>query len=648
MSTPRTTSADGARVCVAALAALTAWTLFAGKDVSWDLLNHHLYLPFSWLSGRHVGDLFAAGPQSYQNPLGYVPGYLLITAGWPAWTVGVALTVLQALPAAWALHRLVLALWGPDERHRPWRWLAVALSLAAPVYLLTVGTTSTDPLCAALVLVALASLIDARPHTPGRLMVGGAALGLAVAIKFTSGIFAIAIGVLLLWRLYSGQTRWSQALLFGAAAVLATVLGTGAWSWWLWRSFGNPVFPLFNSLFASPFAPGGPTVALRFLPDGPFGLLSRLWEMADIRAYTTTEAFVPDLRPLAAVLLALALSVRGLLRRGPAVEGPPLQTRADLQLALVLVVSYLAWMLSSGNARYAVGWFVAAGLLTVRLLSLALPRGPGLVLGLALGALQLGIHVDAGDHRFKAVPWDGHRYVEFEVAPRLKEQAFLHLSIGVQSHAIVAMALHPQGALINLTGQMGLPTTGPLGERLQQRLAQWTQRTRFLLPAPPPDADPGNRSRIRFTTYRYGITVDWDDCEPIVLRPWQGAELPTRTAAPLDSVPAIALVSCAARPAPARDTDIERRLALADQVFGLLEAACPRVFGPRPFVSDISSVMVQRLYMNSDARVSVSDVDGVIISHYRTLAAQSLGSANEVIANGGRDACKAWSNLTRP
>lgn len=648
MSTPQTTAADGARVCAAALVALTAWTLFAGKDVSWDLLNHHLYLPFSWLSGRHVADLFAAGPQSYQNPLGYVPGYLMVATGWPAWTVGLALTLLQALPAAWALHRLALALWGPDANQRYWRWLAVALALAAPVYLLTVGTTSTDPLCAALVLVALACVVDTRPHTPARLVGGGAALGLAVAIKFTSGIFAIAIGVLLLWRRCSGQTRWSQALLFGAAAVLATVLASGAWSWWLWRSFGNPVYPLFNSLFGSPFAPSGPTVALRFLPDGAFGLLSRLWEMADIRAYTTTEAFVPDLRPLAAVLLGLLLLARRLLQRAPGLTGPALRARPDVQLALVLAVSYVAWMLSSGNARYAVGWFVAAGLLTARLLSLALPPRSGLALGLLFGALQLGIHVDAGDHRFKAVPWDGQRYVEFEVAPRLREQPFLHLSIGIQSHALVAMALHPQGALINLTGQMGLPTTGPLGERLQQRLAQWTQRTRFLLPAPPPDANPDNRSRIRFTTYRYGLTVDWDDCEPIVLRPWKGALLPTVVAVPLDQVPAIALLSCAARPAPARDADIERRLALADRVFTLLETACPRIFGPRPFVSDIGSVMVQRLYMNSDARVSVSDPDGVIISHYRTLAAQSLGSANEVIANGGRDACKAWSNLTRP
>ena len=50
MNTPRTTGADSARVCAAALAALTAWTLFAGKDVSWDVVNHHLYLPFSLMT----------------------------------------------------------------------------------------------------------------------------------------------------------------------------------------------------------------------------------------------------------------------------------------------------------------------------------------------------------------------------------------------------------------------------------------------------------------------------------------------------------------------------------------------------------------------------------------------------------------------
>lgn len=651
MSPIRNARIETAGVCAAALAALAAWTLFAGKDVSWDLFNHHLYLPFSWLSGRHDADLFAVGPQSYQNPLGYLPGYGLVAAQWPAWSIGLTLTALQALPAAWALHRLALALWGPDAAARHWRWLAVGMALTAPVYLLTVGTTSTDPLCAALVLVALAGVIDARPHTRASLALGGAALGLAVAVKFTSGIFAIGIGLLLVWRLLSRQTRWSQALLFGAVAVLSTVVCMGAWSWWLWQHFGNPVFPLFNSLFGSPYAPAGPTVALRFLPDGAVGLLSRLWEMAEIRAYTTTEAIVPDARPLAAAVLAVLLAGAALVRRRRERPAAPVQTawhtRADVQLALVVVLVYGVWMASSGNARYAVGWFVLAGLLMVRLLGLVLPGPRGLVLGLAVGVLQLGIYIDAGDRRFNPAPWDERPYVDIEVAPRLKEQPFLHLTIGVQSHGIAALALHPGGALINITGQVGLPTTGPLGERLQERLQHWKQRTRFLLPAPPPDSAPDVRARIRFTTYRYGLALDWSDCEPIVLKPWKGAVVPTASAPSNGHAPALALMSCGALPAPERDPDIERRVAQADRVFALLEAACPRIFGPRPFVSDIGSVVVQRLYMNSDARATVSDTDGVIISHYRSMSAQGLGTADEVIANGGRDACKAWSNLTK-
>ncbi len=34
--------------------ALIAWTMFAGKDVSWDVVRHQLYPPFLWLSGHHA------------------------------------------------------------------------------------------------------------------------------------------------------------------------------------------------------------------------------------------------------------------------------------------------------------------------------------------------------------------------------------------------------------------------------------------------------------------------------------------------------------------------------------------------------------------------------------------------------------------
>jgi len=38
------------------------WTVAAGKDVNWDLLNYHYYLPYEWLHGRLQQDYFAASP----------------------------------------------------------------------------------------------------------------------------------------------------------------------------------------------------------------------------------------------------------------------------------------------------------------------------------------------------------------------------------------------------------------------------------------------------------------------------------------------------------------------------------------------------------------------------------------------------------
>ena len=60
-------------------AALCAtWTVLAGKDVNWDLLNYHYYVPYQLLAGRLEQDFFAASAQSYLNPVGYLPFYLMV------------------------------------------------------------------------------------------------------------------------------------------------------------------------------------------------------------------------------------------------------------------------------------------------------------------------------------------------------------------------------------------------------------------------------------------------------------------------------------------------------------------------------------------------------------------------------------------
>ena len=81
-------------------AACAVWTIFAGKDVSWDLLNYHYYLPFELLAGRIEQDFFAAGGVSYLNPVGYLPFYWMVSSGWHSVIASVALAVVHSTSLA--------------------------------------------------------------------------------------------------------------------------------------------------------------------------------------------------------------------------------------------------------------------------------------------------------------------------------------------------------------------------------------------------------------------------------------------------------------------------------------------------------------------------------------------------------------------
>src|SRR3954470_12026301 len=99
--------------------ALVCWGMAAGKDVSWDVVNHHLYLPFLWMSGREHSDLFGAGGQSYQNPLGYFTLYALFSAGVPSWIIGVLLSATHAL-VVWPLDRIARLFWPENTSEQFW------------------------------------------------------------------------------------------------------------------------------------------------------------------------------------------------------------------------------------------------------------------------------------------------------------------------------------------------------------------------------------------------------------------------------------------------------------------------------------------------------------------------------------------------
>lgn len=642
-------NAERLAVCTAAVVLITIWTLLVGKDVSWDVFNHQLYLPFSLVSGRYATDLFAAGPQSYQNPLGYLPFYGLVAANLPSWLIGCLLALAHA-SAAWPLHQMACALWGTAPAERTVRCLAVAAAMAAPTFLIVAGTSSVDPLCGCLVLLALVPGLAPRPLLTHWLW-GGLALGLAIAIKPTNLAFALAIGVVLAIRGAAKEMTWVEFATFAGAAAMALLLGAGFWSAWLWRSFDSPVFPLFNQFFHSPFAPAGPTVAGRFLPRTALDYVTRPLELAEFRSFTSTEGFAPDIRPAFALLLLGAWLVRLALRKhATSASEVSIWRRPDLRLAAFALVAYLLWMATSGNSRYAVALFLVIGLLLARAVQAALPhRYVGLFIG-AIVAGQLLYYVKDGDHRFFAGPWDKHPFFRVHAAKRLVQEPFLHISIGVQSFAAIAPYLNHGGALINAVGQFSLPMDGKLGERLRAKLGEWEGKTRFLFHKPPKLDEPETAEAVRLKldrlTYRLRLRVDWTDCEPIVLDSDAITDSGRTIRNDVDNGPrTTTLLSCKAVARNDVDPELDKALIRADKVYSLIEQQCPKIFGPVPLATDIGDNVFQRRYANYDVRVSVSPKEGVTLTHFRSLSAISMGSIDHVIGNGGVDACTAWRKL---
>lgn len=618
-------------VVAAALAAL--WARLAGKDMGWDLLNHQLYLPFSLLSGRFATDLLAAGPQSTQNPIGYLPFYALATSPLPGWLVGALMAAATTAPAALALHAMARRLFGDDTQARDWRLVAVAAGLLAPVHLLVAGGAATDPWCAALLLLALASVLDTGPRRLA-LVGAGAACGLAVAIKPTSIVFAVPAAAVVGLQIAIGQRSWRD-LAWGLVSALAVfALAGGLWAAWLWSEFGSPTYPLLNQWFHSPLAPDGPTVALRFLPATALDWVTRPFAMAQYKAFVSVEAFAPDLRPAAALLLGLALLAWRLVRRraiAPASD-------AAFQLTLFALLAYPLWMATSGNARYGLALFMVVGLLLVRAAWALRPARPVLlVLAAGLG-LQTAAYVGQGDRRLDGQAWNDLPYAPFEVPDRLRNEPVLHLSLGVQSHAGLAPWLHPGGAFVSLNGQMSLPVDGPLGERLQRRLQAWEGRTRVLFAPRFAPGTPRFERAVEGDSWllenRFGLRIDTSDCETARIR------------TPPDSKRPRLLSSCRAVPSERRDPAFAAKLAEADRVFALLEANCPRIYGPRPFVSDANPGAIWRRYMNSDTVIEISPIDGVLVTHHRAPNPIYLGRPEQVVENQGKEGCTAWNKLT--
>jgi hypothetical protein len=460
-----------------------------GKDLNWDILNYHLYSPHLFLNGRMHLDFMGGGPQSYFNPLPFVPFYAMVRGDWPAWLIGAVLAAVHSLSLV-ALYKLASErLFAAETESASWVLLAVALGSASPLFWGLVGSSFSDPTIAVLVLWALLALCTSRPFRPAlkSLFLAGLLLGAATGLKLSNVVFLVAgIAAVIAMPLAGGvRPRLVSIAAFLASSLLGGIATHGLWSWMLWREFGNPVFPLFNEVFRSPDFPAVSLAHNRFVPEGLGDAAVLPFHMARSTSWVYVENAAPDIRPGLLAMAALLAALMALIRRAHGAEVAPAHGfRARAHAVPVFWTFYFTaivmWLATSANGRYAAPLFLLLGpalaLLGRRLLADSLAR---VFLGVAL-LVQIAVFVMSGNPRWNPEAW-GDRWFRFEAVEELRSQPRGYLSMNINSSSFIAPFVHRDSGFLALQGILPLLPGGYAEERVQRFLRHYDGRLAVLL-----------------------------------------------------------------------------------------------------------------------------------------------------------------------
>jgi hypothetical protein len=603
----------------AVLALATNYLL--GKEMAFDLLNYHLYAGFGAVNDRFGQDYFAAGPQSYFNPYAYVPFYALVSSGLPALAIGSLLALAHSI-ILWLTFELAIAVCpSEDSRTRLLTGIcAVALAYMNPILIQQIGSSFADITTAELVLAGWVLLASAvRAPRAASVICAGLIIGAACALKLTNTVHAVAGFAVLIMLPLSLSGRLRHGLFYGVSLVIGLGIFAAPWSYRLERMFGNPVFPLMNSVFRSPEFSTEPMRHFRFIPDTFAEAVWRPFEMLDPMQMVHEEMRSPDLRYAVLVALLTVLLLQWLWRRIASRSSQSthaksaISTRVLAALGCGLGAGWVMWLSASGNSRYFLPMACVAAVVIVGLLFRLFatrPKVRNYILAAIFGvqAVQL---CWGTQYRWHEVPWGG-QWLNITVPETLRTEPSLYLTVGVQSNSFVAPYLARGAGLINFSGGYALGSVGANGARVSALIGRYAPHLRVLIHGPKlyEDGEKGEprRAQVDIALERFDLRVDTSDCETITMKdpspePILGPPTPVAHT-PGDT---LYLVSCHLIPEGADHSAQIAQQRAADVVLDRLEDTCPKLFQPRRMLTEHRGTAWERYYVNTDVSAWVSD-----------------------------------------
>jgi len=594
-----------------------------GKEMGWDTLSYHLYAGFSALNDRFSQDYFAAGLQSYLNPYVYAPFYFLVTTGLSSLAVGSILAVVHS-GMLWLTYELAISVCPWDDKHKRLNFglCGVVFTLMNPILLQQIGSDFADITTGEIVLAGWLSLaLAVRAPSIARIVCAGLLCGIATGLKLTNAVHAISAFAVLIILPLTLRGRLRYGLAYGVSLGLGFALAAAPWSYRLYETFGNPVFPLMNNVFRSPDFTTGPLRHLRFIPATLLEALWRPFAMIDPVTMVHDELRAPDLRYAVLLVLIGVFCCRWLLQRrttSPDQRAPyadDVSTRVLAAIGCGLAVDWVAWLSGSGNSRYFLPISSVAAVVIVALLFRLLATHSKARNYLLAGILGVqGVQLWMGtDYRWNSVPWDDH-WFRVAVPAKLASEPNLYLTMGGETNSFIAPYLARSAGLINFSGGYTLSPNGANGTRILALIHRYAPNVRVLIRGERLYRDDErrtpNRSQIDAALEPFGLRVDGSDCATIAVR---GLPPPLDFTVGASSEPAepqssdtTYFLSCQVAPDQAlysahisarRDTDL---------TLDRLEDACPALFQPRRAFTEYSGNGGRRRYLNSDLILWVS------------------------------------------
>jgi hypothetical protein len=322
-------------------------------DISFDVVNYHLFESERVLRGPLFipGDFFPASspinPTSdivtglYRKALGYrlgtIVNYLALI-----WTG----TILNRL-----LREYVVSVW--------LRNLSILFILCTEQLLFQINNYMVDLLALPLLLEATILAVTPADHRQAgkRTVLFALLLGLATAFKLSNLFVAVPVAGIYLFNLIASNRQELKKMLvrqlkIAPLAALGFIVPILPFTIVLYRLTGNPVFPLYNGIFKSPFWPQGAVLDPRWGPWGVYEVV--VWPvLMFFRPYRLSEFTLYSGRLSIGYLLAVVCLV--IAGRDRTIRG----------LSIITLLGGLLWSAGTGYIRYALFLELTSGILLV-------------------------------------------------------------------------------------------------------------------------------------------------------------------------------------------------------------------------------------------------------------------------------------------